>query len=186
MMEGANVVFVVAGQDYSAMWSLVAANITEDHVELEPGLGHRIRSLAVIAVSMSGVEDILRIRIPHNLGCPHTLEAVSQVSTFWSGLETWQLVAVISLSALVSALFVIMLMVICCGRAKAQTLTYLEHKGKRSYLEHKGKRSISSKVKGTSEKFNNIGHNSILENSYVTLPSSASSSASSIDYLENC
>ena len=177
MMEGANVVFVVAGQDYSAMWSLVAANITEDHVELEPGLGHRIRSLAVIAVSMSGVEDILHVRIPHNLGCPHTLETVSQVSSFWSGLETWQLAAVISLSVLVSALFVIMLLVICCGRKKTPTLTY---------LEHKGRRSISSNVKGKSEKFNNIGHNSILENSYVTLPSSASSSATSIDYLENC
>ena len=177
MMKEANVVFVVAGQDYSAMWSLVAANITEDHVELEPGLGHRIRSLAVIAVSMSGVEDILHVRIPHNLGCPHTLETVSQVSSFWSGLETWQLAAVISLSVLVSALFVIMLLVICCGRKKTPTLTY---------LEQKGRRSISSNLKGKSGKLNSIGHNSILENSYVTLPSSASSSASSIDYLENC
>ena len=96
MTEGANVVFVVAGQDYSAMWSQVAANITEESVELEPGLGRRIRSLAVIAVSMSGVEDILHVRIPHHLGCPPTLEIESHSPSFLSGLETWQLAAVIS------------------------------------------------------------------------------------------
>ena len=88
MMEGADVVFVMAGQDYSAMWSLVLGNITEDHVDLEPGLGHRFRNLAVIAVSMSGVEDILHVRIPHHLRCPHSLEAESHSSSFWSRLET--------------------------------------------------------------------------------------------------
>ena len=60
-----NVVFIVTGQDYGAMWSLVAANIAEDDVALEPGLGRSIRSLATIAVLMSGGEDILHVRIPH-------------------------------------------------------------------------------------------------------------------------
>ena len=178
MMEGADVVFVMAGQDYSAMWSLVLGNITEDHVDLEPGLGHRFRNLAVIAVSMSGVEDILHVRIPHHLGCPHTLEAVSHSPSFWSGLETWQLVAVISLSVLVSVLFVVMLLVVCSGK-KAPTLKYLEKQGRRSILA-----SVSDK----SGKFNESELNAILENSYVSVPysSSASSSSSSIDYLENC
>ena len=76
-----NVVFIVTGQDYGAMWSLVAANIAEDDVALEPG----------------------------------------------SGLETWQLVSVISLSVLVTALLVIKILVLCCGRKKEPTLGYLEH-----------------------------------------------------------
>ena len=46
MTEGANVVLAVAGQDYSTMWSLEAA-VSEDSIVLEPGLGRRIRSLAV-------------------------------------------------------------------------------------------------------------------------------------------
>ena len=181
MMEGADVVFVMAGQDYSAMWSLVLGNITEDHVDLEPGLGHRFRSLAVIAVSMSGVEDIIHVRIPHHLGlgCSKALEAESHSSYFWSGLEPWQLVAVISLSVLVSVLFVIMLLVICCGRKKAPTL---------KYLEKQGRRSVRASVNEKSGKFNESELTAILENSYVSLPhsSSASSSSSSIEYLEIC
>ena len=179
IMEGADVVFVMAGQDYSAMWSLVLGNITEDHVDLEPGLGNRFRSLAVIAVSMSGVEDILHVRIPHHLGlgCSKALEAESHSSYFWSGLEPWQLVAVISLSVLVSVLFVIMLLVICCGRKKAPTM---------KYLEQKGRQSNSLSVNGSSERFNKSVQSTILGNTYVPLPYSfsTSSSISSIEYSD--
>ena len=169
----------MAGQDYSAMWSLVLGNITEDHVDLEPGLGNRYRSIAVIAVSISGVEDILHIRIPHHLGlgCSKALEAESHSSYFWSGLEPWQLVAVISLSVLVSVLFVIMLLVICCGRKKAPTM---------KHLEQKGRQSNSSSVNGSSEKFNKSVQSTILGNTYVPLPYSfsTSSSISSIEYSD--
>ena len=153
------------------MWSLVLGNITEDHVDLDPELGNRFRSLAVIAVSMSGVEDILHVRIPHHLGCPHTLEAESHSSYFWSGLEPWQLVAVISLSVLVSVLFVIMLLVICCGRKKAPTL---------KYLEKQGRRSVRASVNEKSGKFNESELDAILENSYVSVPHSSSASSSSL------
>ena len=81
-----NVVFIVTGQDYGAMWSLVAANIAEDDVALEPGLGRRIRSLAVIAVGMSGMEFVLYVRISHHLGCPPALETESLPPSFLSGL----------------------------------------------------------------------------------------------------
>ena len=134
----------------------------------------------MITVSMSGVEDILHVRIPHHLGCPPTLETVSHPSSFLSGQETWQFVAVTSLSVLVIALLVIMLLVICCGRMKEPTLKYLEHKERRSIS--------SSIVKVKSEKFSKSVHKARLENSYVILPhfSSVSSSTSSFDYLENC
>ena len=104
-----------------------------------------------------------------------TLETESHSSSFWSGLETWQLVAVISLSVLVSVLFVIMLLVLCCGRKKAPTL---------KYLEKQGRRSILANVNEKSGKFNESELNAILENSYVSVPysSSASSSSSSIEY----
>ena len=44
-MEGANVVFVVAGQDHSGMWRLVARNIPEDIIKLNPRMGRRFEAL---------------------------------------------------------------------------------------------------------------------------------------------
>ena len=45
-MEGANVVFVVAGQDHSGMWRLVARNIPEDIIKLNPRMGRRFEALS--------------------------------------------------------------------------------------------------------------------------------------------
>ena len=44
-MEGANVVFVVAGQDHSGMWRLVARNIPEDIIKINPRMGRRFEAL---------------------------------------------------------------------------------------------------------------------------------------------
>ena len=123
--EHTNVVFVLAGRDHAGdMWSLIQANLTEPSLELSSEFGRKFHTVAIVAVSSSKVEDVLKVKVPKHLDCPAPLGGDQ---TLVAGISDSDLITVIVLSVLVT-LLALLLSAILCQRRKTRlepSLPYL-------------------------------------------------------------
>ena len=116
-----NVVFVLAGRDHAGdMWSLIQANLTEPSLELSSEFGMKYHTVAIVAVSSSQVEDVLKVKIPKQLDCPAGLGGEQ---TLVAGISDSDLMIVIVLSLLVTVLLLVLSVILRHKRNRRPELT---------------------------------------------------------------
>ena len=87
------------------MWSLIQGNLTEPSLELTSELGRKYHTVAIVAVSSSKVEDVLKVKVPKHLECP---AHPGGDQTLLTGISDSDLITVIVLSVLVTVLALVL------------------------------------------------------------------------------
>ena len=126
------------------MWSLIRANLTESSFEMSSEFGRKFHTVAIVAVSSSRVEDVLKVKVPKHLDCP----APGGEQSLVAGISDPDLITVVVLSALVCLLLLVLTAVLCHRRKRSPELA-LPHLSDRARPANKtGEKEEKKKVGG--------------------------------------